>query len=58
MLGWKHGQKEENGDGNEEAAATRMQANAAIGAGSEQLEPAAAGHRGQRQRREELRAKY
>ena len=51
-------QKEENGDGNEEAAATRMQANAAIGAGSEQLEPAAAGHRGQRQRREELRAKY
>ena len=28
-------QKEENGDGNVEAAATRMQADAAIGAGSE-----------------------
>ena len=50
-------QKEENGEGNVEAAATRMQADAAIGAGSEPRQ-ASADMTGSGKPREEPLFKY
>jgi len=51
-------QKEENGEGNVEAAATRMQADAAIGAGSEPKPSTSARHGRQRQRKSGSRSQW